>query len=117
MKTVTHPPPSGSQPSGPQPGQPWQVPDPTAPTVPAGSEVAPGRRRRGVSPKLILAIVIAVAAIWFVVVNNQRAKINLWVHTYNVPVWLVLLCTFVAGMLVDRLLRVRKKRKQQPPPV
>ena len=38
----------------------------------------------------------------------------MWVHTYNVPVWLVLLGTFVAGMLVDRLIKRRKAKAKKP---
>jgi uncharacterized integral membrane protein len=101
----------------PQPGQAWQTPDPTAANLPAGGEVtptgsAPARPRRTVSPKMILLLVLLVALVWFILVNLHSAKISLWVHSYNVPVWLVLLCTFVAGMLVDRLLS-RRKRKQR----
>jgi uncharacterized integral membrane protein len=98
------------------PGQPWQTPDPTASHLPAAGDVtpvggAPVKQRRGVSPKLIVAVILLIALVWFILANRQSAKINLWVHGYNVPVWLVLVCTFVAGMLVDRLIKRRKKKQ------
>jgi uncharacterized integral membrane protein len=107
---VTNPPP---------PGQPWQTPDPLATNLPTGGDVTPAgsvpaRKRRTISPKVILAVVLAVALIWFILVNTHKAKIDVWVHTYNVPVWLVLVGTFIAGMLADRLLKRRKAKAKKP---
>jgi lipopolysaccharide assembly protein A len=62
-----------------------------------------------VSPKLITAAVIVVAAVWFILVNKERVDIYLWVPKVTAPMWLVLLLTFVAGLVTGLLLRRRRR--------
>jgi len=62
----------------------------------------PGMR---VSPKLIIAAVIVIAAVWFILVNKSRVDIYLWVPKITAPMWLVLLLTFAGGLLTGLLLR------------
>ena len=62
----------------------------------------PGMR---VSPKLIAAAVIVVAAVWFILVNTGKVAIYLWVPKITAPMWLVLLLTFAGGLLTGLLLR------------
>jgi uncharacterized integral membrane protein len=64
-------------------------------------------RRPGirVSPKLITAAVIVVAAVWFILVNKSRVDIYLWVPKITAPMWLVLLLTFAGGLLTGLLVR------------
>jgi uncharacterized integral membrane protein len=83
------------------------VPTPPAPE----SQAAATGATRGfrIRPKAILAVVIIAATVWFVLVNSQRASIKLWVHTVSAPVWIVLLCTFAAGMILGFLLRRRRR--------
>ena len=80
---------------------------------PAGSRAAPRGRRAGVtvSPKLIVAVVIVIAAVWFIVVNRTTVAINLWVPKVTGPLWVVLLITFAGGMLAGLLLRRRRKKE------
>jgi uncharacterized integral membrane protein len=35
--------------------------------------------------------------IWFVAANTHDAKITLWVHTFSIPVWIVLIGSFLTG--------------------
>lgn len=79
---------------------------------PAPEQKAPaeGGRAFRIPPKLILAVVIIAAVLWFVLVNNQRGEIKLWVHTVHAPMWLVLLCTFAAGIIAGWLLGRRRRR-------
>ena len=63
-----------------------------------------------VSPKLITAAVIVVAAVWFILVNKNRVDIYLWVPKITAPMWLVLLLTFAGGLLVGLLLRRNGKQ-------
>ncbi|MGD0705121.1 MAG: hypothetical protein ABSA02_35200 [Trebonia sp.] len=58
-----------------------------------------------ISPKLITAAVIVVAAVWFILVNKNRVAIYLWVPKITAPMWLVLLLTFAGGLLTGLLLR------------
>jgi uncharacterized integral membrane protein len=66
-----------------------------------------------ISPKLITAAVITVAAIWFIVVNRGRVGIYLWVPKVTAPMWLVLLITFAGGLLTGLLVR-RNGKKSKP---
>jgi uncharacterized integral membrane protein len=72
-------------------------------------------KRRGVtiSPKLVGAAVIVVAAVWFILANTAKAHIRLWVPTVTAPMWLVLLVTFVGGLVTGMLLTQRRSKKQQ----
>jgi len=71
-------------------------------------------RRPGIriSPKLITAVVIVAAAVWFILVNKSRVDIYLWVPKLTAPMWLVLLLTFAGGLLTGLLLR-RNRRQDQ----
>ena len=68
---------------------------------------------RTISPKLITAAVIVVAAIWFIVVNRGRVGIYLWVPKVTAPMWLVLVLTFAGGLLAGLL--IRRSRKPADP--
>jgi len=63
---------------------------------------------------VIVTIVILAAALWFIFANTQDVKIRLWVPTVSAPMWLVLLVTFVVGMLLGlitpRLVRRRRTK-------
>jgi uncharacterized integral membrane protein len=58
-----------------------------------------------ITPKKITILVIAVAAIWFILVNTQRVAIHLWVPHITAPLWLVLVLTFAGGLITGLLLR------------
>jgi uncharacterized integral membrane protein len=72
---------------------------------------AAGQRGIRVSPKLITAVVIVAAAVWFILVNKSRVDIHLWVPKLTAPMWLVLLLTFAGGLLTGLLLR--RNRRQE----
>ena len=62
-------------------------------------------KRRRVPGKLIAGVIVFAIALWFILANRQHADIRLWVHTVSAPVWLVLLVTFVVGILVGMFVR------------
>ena len=81
-----------------------------------GVTAEPAAGKRGgvtISPKLISAAVIVVAAVWFVVVNRARVGIYLWVPKVTAPLWLVLLITFAGGVLTGLLARRGKNKQPQ----
>ena len=83
------------------------------PVTPPTSEQparAVGRRRRRISPKLILVVLILAAGLWFVLVNTQHVKVKLWVETFHASMWLIVVCTFAAGLIVGWLLALRRRR-------
>jgi uncharacterized integral membrane protein len=111
VEDVTNPPP---------PGQPWQTPTTPglgtpgttgqSPAIPDSTlPGAPAKRRRAISPKLIIGVLLLAALIWFIAVNTRDAKITLWIPAYNIPVWIVLLGTFVVGWVVGWLFRKRRQ--------
>jgi uncharacterized integral membrane protein len=62
--------------------------------------------------RLIGGIVIAVVAIWFILVNTREVKITFWFVSVTSPMWLTLAGTFLAGMLAC-LLFTRSRRKKR----
>lgn len=83
-------------------------PEPQLTSVASAAEPAAKKGLR-ISPKFVLTVVILAAVIWFALANRKNAQIKLWVHTVQAPVWLVLLGTFVAGIIIGLLLRRRRK--------
>jgi uncharacterized integral membrane protein len=79
---------------------------------PAAGQTA-GKRGLTISPKLVGAAIIVVAAVWFILANTARAHIRLWIPTVTAPMWLVLAVTFVGGLVTGLLMRRNKKQQQQ----
>jgi uncharacterized integral membrane protein len=85
-------------------------------TPPGGSPYEPHRSAgdklvdRLASPRAFFGILITIAAVWFIIANNTRVRIHLWLTWVTARMWLVLLLTFVAGVLVG-LLSARRRRK------
>lgn len=77
----------------------------------AGTPTAGTGRLAGihVSPKLLTAAAIVIAAVWFIVVNRNKVGIYLWVPVVTAPMWLVLALTFGGGLITGMLLRRDKK--------
>lgn len=77
----------------------------------ADERARPTANRAGltISPKVITAALIVVAAVWFILVNRNKVGIYLWVPKVTAPMWLVLLVTFAGGLLSGLLLRRGKK--------
>jgi uncharacterized integral membrane protein len=65
-----------------------------------------------VSPKVIAAAAISVAALWFMIVNRGTVAIYLWVPKVTAPMWLVLLATFGGGLLTGILMKRGKKSNE-----
>jgi hypothetical protein len=82
-----------------------------------GPGAGPATKKGGlpISPKLIGAVIILVAALWFIFANTQTARIHLWIPTVSAPMWLVLVITFVGGLVTGMLLQ-RRSKKNAPVP-
>lgn len=61
------------------------------------------------TPKRILALLIVAAAAWFIIGNNSKISIHLWLTWVSARLWLVLLVTFLAGALVGFLFGWRRR--------
>jgi uncharacterized integral membrane protein len=84
--------------------------DPQIPGITPAAEATPSKHRR-VPPKLIAAVLILAIVLWFAFANTKDAQIKLWVRNVSAPVWLVLVCTFAAGVIAGYLLRRRRPRR------
>jgi uncharacterized integral membrane protein len=104
------------RPSDPPAGQAFGTSTGLPPTGTTGAVEPQARPKRGVRvpPRVIVSLLILAAALWFIFANTQDVKIRLWVPTVSAPMWLVLLVTFVAGMLLGlitpRLMRRRRTK-------
>jgi uncharacterized integral membrane protein len=63
-------------------------------------------------PKVFIGGLITIAALWFIIANNSRVRIHLWVTWVSARLWVVLLLTFVAGALVGFLFARRRGRRR-----
>jgi uncharacterized integral membrane protein len=83
-------------------------------SMPTTDEPVTAAKRSGLlSPKLIGAVLITAAAVWFILANTAKAHIRLWIPTVTAPMWLVLLVTFVGGLVTGILMQRRTKKQQQ----
>ncbi len=75
--------------------------------------------RNGISPRVVVAVVIGVAALIFILSNLGGVSVNfLFVH-FRFPVWLMMALMLLAGALLDRAFQwwwARRKRRPLPPP-
>ncbi|QMU69283.1 LapA family protein [Streptacidiphilus sp. P02-A3a] len=77
---------------------------------------APAPRKVGgvtVSPRTVAFVVVAILAVWFILMNTSSVRIHLWgLSTATSPLWFVLLVMLVAGILLGWALhRYRDGRK------
>ncbi|HEX4788326.1 MAG TPA: LapA family protein [Actinospica sp.] len=63
-------------------------------------------------PKVFIGGLITIATVWFIIANNSRVRIRLWVPWVSARLWVVLLLTFVAGALVGFLFARRRGRRR-----
>jgi uncharacterized integral membrane protein len=63
-----------------------------------------------ISPKVTGIAVILVAAVWFILVNRWTAHVRLWVPKVSAPMWLVLMITFLGGLVTGLLVRRGKTK-------
>ena len=104
------------RPSDPPAGQAFGTSTGLPPTGTTGAVEPQTRPKRGarVPAKVIVALVILAAALWFIFANTQDVKVRLWVPTVTAPMWVVLLVTFAVGMLLGlvtpRLMRRRRAK-------
>jgi uncharacterized integral membrane protein len=80
---------------------------PTDVDRPSRADVDRRRQRR-----LIAAVVVGVVVVVFAVINLNDVKVHWLVATGQTPLIVVIVLAFVLGMLADRLLVVRAKRKR-----
>ncbi|MFT3872281.1 MAG: LapA family protein [Nocardioides sp.] len=65
---------------------------------PAGQE-----QSRSLSPKMVIALVVAVLALIFVLQNSGRGQVTLFFFELSAPAWLWFVGLFLAGLVVGSI--------------
>jgi len=84
---------------------------PTDVSRPARTEAERRHRQR-----LIAAAVVGVLVAVFALINLNDVKVHWLISTGEIPLIVVIVLAFLLGVLADRLLLVRAKRKQRTEP-
>ena len=58
---------------------------------------------KGIGPRQLTAIVLAVAAAVFILQNLYRVRVQFFFFHASAPLWLIMLGTLVVGYLIGRL--------------
>lgn len=69
---------------------------------------------RSVPGHIWVAAAIVVLALIFVLQNRQDASVHLFNISITAPLWMTLLITLIAGVLVGALARRSRRRQQDP---
>ena len=73
------------------------------------------KSRSGISPTMIVFIVLAVLAIVFVLQNSDSHNVNFLMVDFKAPSWVIFAGLILLGVLLDRLLQfwmARRKRRK-----
>ncbi|MFC1418936.1 LapA family protein [Streptacidiphilus cavernicola] len=64
-----------------------------------------------INTRTIVIVVVAILAVWFILMNTASVKIHLWgLSTFSAPLWIVLLVMIVVGALLGWALRRYRDR-------
>ena len=77
------------------------------------SDTAARRKVGGVTvnARTVVFAVVAILAVWFILMNTSSVKIHLWgISTVTSPLWVVLAVILVAGMLLGWFVRRYRDR-------
>ncbi|MFJ8046233.1 LapA family protein [Kitasatospora sp. NPDC096147] len=64
----------------------------------------------GIPTRAIAIGAIVVLAVWFLLANLDKVKIQFWVFTVTAPLWIALLATLIAGGALGWLLKGRRSK-------
>jgi uncharacterized integral membrane protein len=82
------------------------------------NQPSPSSSRRAISrregARLIAAAIIAALLAAFAVLNFNDVKVHWIITTGQTPLIIVIVVAFVLGIVIDRLLVVRSRRRNQP---
>jgi len=70
-------------------------------------------RDRGVSPTLIGFVLLAVAAVVFIVQNSEPSTVHFLFFTFTTRVWVGVVIALVLGAVLDRLFAVWWRRRRE----
>lgn len=67
----------------------------------SGSKPAPTGKKGGIPARGIIAIILGVLFIIFMFLNTESIAVNLFGLRFTLPLWLLLLATFILGVLTS----------------
>ncbi|MFE0458796.1 LapA family protein [Kitasatospora sp. NPDC058965] len=76
-----------------------------APSGKKPSEIA------GIPINLVVGVVAAALALWFLFANLERVQIQFWVFTVTAPLWIALLTTLLIGAVVGYVFKGRRDNR------
>jgi uncharacterized integral membrane protein len=63
----------------------------------------------------VVAVLVLAAVLWFALENRGKVTVTWWVTEIRSPLILVIIVSAILGVLLDRLVRYRRRRKQDVP--
>jgi uncharacterized integral membrane protein len=74
-----------------------------------------GKQKRGeiagIPTNVVVGVVAAALALWFLLANLERVKIQFWVFTVTAPLWIALAATLLIGGVLGYLLKGRRDNR------
>ena len=70
------------------------------------------KSRSGISPTMIVFIVLAVLAVVFVLQNSDSHNVNFLMLDFKAPSWVIFALLIALGVVLDRLLQFWMKRRK-----
>lgn len=62
----------------------------------------------GIPTRAVVIVAVAGLALWFLLANLNKVKIQFWVFTVTAPLWIALTATLVAGGVLGYLIKGRR---------
>ncbi|WP_035851547.1 LapA family protein [Kitasatospora azatica] len=74
-----------------------------------------GRKRpsdiAGIPTRVVVGVVVGALALWFLLANLERVKIQFWVFTVTAPLWIALAATLLIGAVLGYLFKGRRDNR------
>ncbi|GAA1994608.1 LapA family protein [Kitasatospora viridis] len=65
----------------------------------------------GIPTSIVVGVVAALLALWFLLANLGKVKIQFWVFTVTAPLWIALAATLLIGMVLGWVLKGRRENR------
>ncbi|MDH6144400.1 MULTISPECIES: LapA family protein [Kitasatospora] len=65
----------------------------------------------GVPTSIVVGVVTALLALWFLLANLERVKIQFWFFTVTAPLWIALAATLLIGGVLGWVLKGRRENR------
>ncbi|MFE9427337.1 LapA family protein [Kitasatospora sp. NPDC006697] len=75
-----------------------------------GSSFHPKKKSEiaGIPTNVVVGVVAAALALWFLLANLERVRIQFWVFTVTAPLWIALAATLLIGAVLGWVMKGRR---------